>query len=75
MYKSSKTLDVQREKSLEKLSKKKIKYVFRGGRTFPKYFSSKSGSVLPGNDFKFPTFKYLYDATVFLNQNQFLSKI
>ena len=60
---------------LGKAVKEKIKYVFRGGRTFPKYFSSKSGSVLPGNDFKFPTFKYLYDATVFLNQNQFLSKI
>ena len=57
MYKSSKTLDVQREKSLEKLRKKKMKYVFRRVRTFPKYFSSKSGSVLPLNHFKFPTFK------------------
>ena len=76
MYKSSKTLDVQREKSLEKLRKKKIKYVFRRVRTFPKCFRSESGSGLPFNNFKLPTFEYHYDATVVvLNQNQFLSKI
>ena len=75
MYKGSKALDVQREKSLEKLPKKKMKYVLGRGRTFPKYFSSKSVSVLPFNHFKLPTLKYGYDATVVVNQNQFLSKI
>ena len=73
--KNSRTLDVQREKSLEKLPKKKMKNVLGRGRTFPKYFSSKSGSVLPFNHFKLPTLKYGYDARVVLNQNQFLSKI
>ena len=83
IYKGSKALctkaaklDVQREKSLEKLRKKKIKYVFRRVRTFPKYFSLESGSGLPFNNFKLPTIEYHYDATaVVLNQNQFLSKI
>ena len=82
MYKGSKALCTKQQNMrctkgeiLGKAAKEKTKHCFWRGRNFPKYFISKSRSVLPLKDFKLPISKYRYDATVVVNQNQFLSKI